>query len=85
MNCNDTTSRTYRLFLEKVIISANYPHHEKNADTEFVITMEHGFSKQSMMIMLCLSFLTYFLSIHNSILSLLQKSQEKISYGKVTH
>ena len=29
------------------IISASYSRHEKNADTEFVITMEHGFSKQT--------------------------------------
>ena len=71
-------SSTYRLFLEKAIISARYSRYEKNADTEFVITMEHGFSKQSMMIMLGLSFLTCFLSRHNSILSLLQKSKKNI-------
>ena len=76
MNCNDTTSRTYRLFLEKVIISANYPHHEKNTDTEFVITMEHGFSKQSMMIMLCLSFLHVF-SADTTVFYLYYKSPRK--------
>ena len=70
-------SSTYRLFLEKAIISARYSRYEKNADTKFVITMEHGFSKQSMMIMLGLSFLTCFLSRHNSIYLYYKKSKKK--------